>query len=76
MERQPDDSKATDAIFRLVLRESLEALPEKSRRIVDLRMEGCELAEIARRVGRGLRSIERVLQDYRRTLKEILDEEP
>ena len=73
--QHPDHRKATDAMFALVLRESLEQLPAKSRQIVKLRMEGCEVAEIAKRTGRAQRSVERILQEYRSNLKKILEEE-
>jgi len=73
--QHPDHTRATDAMFHLVLRESLEELPAKARHIVKLRMEGCEVAEIAARTGRAQRSVERILQAYRRKLKSILEEE-
>jgi RNA polymerase sigma-70 factor (ECF subfamily) len=58
-----DESAA--AFLRLVLEEQLEALPESNRAIVQLRIEGHELAEIAEQTGRSLRTVERVLQDFR-----------
>lgn len=53
------------AFLRLVLDEQLEALPESNRAIVQLRIEGHEVAAIAEKTGRSLRTVERVLQDFR-----------
>ncbi|HEY3788963.1 MAG TPA: sigma-70 family RNA polymerase sigma factor [Urbifossiella sp.] len=53
------------AFLRLVLEEQLEGLPETNQDIVRLRIEGHEVAEIAKRTGRSQRTVERVLQDFR-----------
>lgn len=59
--------------LRLVIAEALEQLPELSRQIVVLRIEGYEVAEIAARTRRSKRTVERVLQEFRQHLTEILD---
>jgi DNA-directed RNA polymerase specialized sigma24 family protein len=51
--------------LRLVLDEQMAELPESNRAIVRMRMEGHEVAEIAGRVGRSRRTVERVLRDFR-----------
>jgi RNA polymerase sigma-70 factor (ECF subfamily) len=51
-------------VLRLVVDELLEALPPARRSIVELRVEGYEVAEIARRTGRSKRTVERVLQEF------------
>jgi RNA polymerase sigma-70 factor (ECF subfamily) len=56
------------AFLRLVMDEQLAALPESNRAIVRLRTEGYEVAEIAARTGRAMRTVERVLQDFRARL--------
>jgi RNA polymerase sigma-70 factor, ECF subfamily len=61
-----DDSAA--AFLRLVLDEQMAALPESNRDIIRLRIEGYEVSEIARRTGRSLRTVERVLQSFRARL--------
>lgn len=61
-----DDSAA--AFLKLVMDEQLEALPESNRAIIQLRTEGHEVGEIARRTGRSRRTVERVLQDFRARL--------
>jgi RNA polymerase sigma-70 factor (ECF subfamily) len=67
-----DDSAAM--FLRLVLDEQLEELPESNQAIVRMRMEGYEVAEIAARVNRSQRTVERVLQEFRRELQALLDE--
>ena len=61
-----DDSAA--AFLKLVMDEQLAALPESNRAIIQLRAEGHEVGEIARRTGRSRRTVERVLQDFRARL--------
>lgn len=58
-----DDSAA--ALLRLVMDEHLAGLPESNRFIIRLRIEGYAVAEIARETGRSLRTVERVLQEFR-----------
>jgi RNA polymerase sigma-70 factor, ECF subfamily len=63
------------AILRLAVEETLSHLPDVSRDIVVLRMEGCEVAEIAAKTGRSKRTIERNLQAFRKKLAQLLDAE-
>ena len=56
------------AVLRLVIDEVLEALPPGHRVIVELRIDGHEVAGIARTVQRSKRTVERVLQEFRRRL--------
>lgn len=63
------------AILQMVIDDTLARLPDGTRRIVELRIEGHEVAEIADRVGRSKRSVERVLQQFRDELKKVLDED-
>ena len=55
-------------ILQLVVEEFLETLPPAHRQMVELRIEGYEVAEIAENVQRSKRSVERVLQDFRARL--------
>ncbi|MCX7699792.1 MAG: sigma-70 family RNA polymerase sigma factor [Gemmataceae bacterium] len=61
--------------LQIVIREILDRLPPKSAQIVELRIGGFETAEIARRVDSSLRTVERVLQDFRRRLSRLLNME-
>ncbi len=62
-------------VLRMVIDDALARLPETTRSIVELRVEGFEVAEIAERSGRSKRSVERVLQRFREELKGLLDVE-
>src|SRR5262249_22608170 len=61
-------------VLRLVLDDVLQKLSPSQRQIVELRLEGHEVAEIAQRVSRSKRSVERVLQDFRETLNTLIQE--
>jgi len=69
-----DDSEAL-RLLELTLDESLDKLPAHYRQIVNLRVEGCEVEEIARRTQRSKRTVERILQEARKHLSHLLDEE-
>jgi RNA polymerase sigma-70 factor, ECF subfamily len=62
-------------ILRMVVDELLEGLPEPHRKMVELRIEGHEVAEIAEKVRRSKRSVERVLQDFRSRLDVLIHED-
>ena len=66
--------EAALAVLRMVVDEVLEGLPESHRRMIELRIDGHEVAEISRDVGRSKRSVERVLQDFRRRMGELIHE--
>jgi RNA polymerase sigma factor (sigma-70 family) len=61
-----NDSAA--ALLRMVLDEYLSGLPDSNRCIIQLRIEGYAVAEIAEQSGRSRRTVERVLQDFRTRL--------
>jgi RNA polymerase sigma-70 factor (ECF subfamily) len=69
----PDE--AAFAELQAVIRDLLAALPPKSAEIVELRIAGNDVAEIARISKRALRTVERTLQDFRRQLSAMLNEE-
>ena len=56
---------AAAALLRMVLDEYLVGLPDSNRCIIQLRIEGYAVAEIAERTGRSRRTVERVLQEFR-----------
>jgi RNA polymerase sigma factor (sigma-70 family) len=56
------------AVLRLIIDEVLAGLPPIHRPIVELRIEGHEVSEIARQVQRSKRTVERVLQEFRERL--------
>lgn len=60
------------AYLRLVVSEALERLPAEHRQIVELRLQGYEVGEIAELTGRSLRTVERLLQKARADLRDLL----
>ncbi len=62
------------AFLRLVVDEVLETLPLLHRQMILLRIEGHEVAEIAARTERSKRTVERVLQEFRKQLADLLQQ--
>jgi RNA polymerase sigma-70 factor (ECF subfamily) len=65
-------SGMTAAFLKLAADEALGQLPPLQRQIVDLRMEGYQVHEIAKLTGRSLRTVERTLQHCRQQLTALL----
>ncbi len=61
-------------LLRLTIAEVLAKLPASQRRMIELRIEGHEVADIARATGRSKRSVERVLQEFRKALYDQIQE--
>jgi RNA polymerase sigma-70 factor (ECF subfamily) len=57
-----------EAFLEMVADEALDALPANVREMARLRLEGYEVAEIAEKVGRSKRTVERLLQECRKQL--------
>jgi len=70
-----DSDEAALGELQLVIGELLAALPPKSAEIVEMRIAGHMVAEIARATRRSLRTVERTLQDFRKRLSDQLSEE-
>ena len=66
--------EAALVVLRMVVDGVLKDLPESHRRMIEMRLEGHEVAEIARDLGRSKRSIERVLQNFREQMSELIHE--
>jgi RNA polymerase sigma-70 factor (ECF subfamily) len=64
-----------DGYLDLALDEILEQLPGESRTMVGLRLEGYQVAEIARKTGRSRRTVERILQETRVKLDQLVRDE-
>lgn len=60
--------------LRLTVEELLGRLPPHYREVIEARIEGFEVNEIAARTGRAKRSVERLLQEFRNTLTGLIDE--
>ena len=52
----------------------MDRLPAQHKLVTQLRMEGDDVAEIARKTGRSKRSVERILQECREKLSHLLGE--
>jgi RNA polymerase sigma-70 factor (ECF subfamily) len=63
------------AFLEIVIDEALDRLPSPHKSMVELRIEGYEVAEIARKTERSRRTVERVLQDFRKNLQSLLHED-
>jgi RNA polymerase sigma-70 factor (ECF subfamily) len=66
----PDETSLT--ILRLVIEEALSVLTPAHREIINARIDGYEVAEIAAQQGRSKRSIERILQGFREMLSKLI----
>ena len=72
LESEPGKDESALTVLRLVVAELLEEMPAPNRRMIELRVEGHEVAEIADKVQRSKRSVERVLQDFRSRLDALI----
>jgi RNA polymerase sigma-70 factor (ECF subfamily) len=68
-------SSFASSVLREGVEEALEKLPEHFGRVTKLRLEGYEVAEIALRVGRSKRTVERILQESLIELRSMLQPE-
>jgi RNA polymerase sigma-70 factor (ECF subfamily) len=68
----PDDSAYS--FLQIVVDEALEKLPAQHKRMVELRIQGYEVAQIAEETGRSKRTVEPILQESRNKLGEIFRE--
>jgi RNA polymerase sigma-70 factor (ECF subfamily) len=72
LESQADAERSQLNHLQLAVREILEELPPRCRVMVELRVEGYEVAEVALKTGRSRRTVERILQEARLKLGELL----
>jgi RNA polymerase sigma-70 factor (ECF subfamily) len=74
-ETPAEQDEAAYAILQMTVDEALDRLPPQHRQMLVLRVEGYEVAEIAQQVGRSKRTVERILQECRKRLADLLDAE-
>lgn len=67
-----DSDHTALSVLKLTIDEMLALMPGEYREIVDLRIAGYGVTEIAERTGRAKRSIERILQEFRKRLDELI----
>lgn len=68
------DQDAEAAFLQMVADEALERLPDQHRLTARLRLEGYEVAEIAAKMGRSKRTVERLLQECRHKLSTLFND--
>ncbi|HYT92166.1 MAG TPA: sigma-70 family RNA polymerase sigma factor [Gemmataceae bacterium] len=69
------NNEAAFAVLQLTIDEALDTLPQHQRHMAELRIQGHEIAEIAQQTGRSRRTVERLLQEVRKKLKGVLEQE-
>lgn len=70
-----NDDEPGMVALKLAIEQVLEGLPEGHRRMIEMRIEGYEVGEIAERTGRAKRSVERILQGFRASLTEKIHDD-
>jgi RNA polymerase sigma-70 factor (ECF subfamily) len=70
---QSGDAQEDLALLRLTVNEALERLSPLHRQVINLRIDGHEVAEIAAKTARSHRTVERILQQARQRLTELLE---
>jgi RNA polymerase sigma-70 factor (ECF subfamily) len=70
-----DQDKAAYIFLQLTINEALERLPPQHRHMVEYRIEGYDVNEIARKSGRSKRTVERILQESLKKLSDLLQED-
>lgn len=70
-----DDENMAYETMRIVVGDLVSSLPAPQDRIVQLRIEGHEIGQIAEQTGRSKRTIERTLQQFRSRLAKLIDSE-
>jgi RNA polymerase sigma-70 factor (ECF subfamily) len=75
LQSEPTGDETALRLLRMVIEDLLEDLPEAHRKIIELRIEGHEVNEIASAVQRSKRSVERELQDFRHRLQALIEKD-
>jgi RNA polymerase sigma-70 factor (ECF subfamily) len=68
---QPQDEHV---FFEIAVAELLQRLSPRQRIVAEYRLAGCQVAEIAARINRSMRTVERLLQECRIRLEGFLDD--
>lgn len=70
-----NDDVASMTILQMTIDEVLSELSQSHRDVIQLRIEGHEVAGIAEQLGRSKRSVERILQGFREQMAELIRED-
>lgn len=60
-------------VLNMVIEELMEDFPEAQQKMVQLRIEGNTIGQIAEKTDRSRRTVERVMQEFRQNLSELID---
>jgi RNA polymerase sigma-70 factor, ECF subfamily len=71
----PQSDQESLKVLEMTIRELLSPLPEEYQKVIELRVAGFEVQEIAEKSGRSKRTVERILQEFRRKLGGLIDEQ-
>ena len=74
MESEQYRDEGALTVLQMVIDELLDGMPAANRQMIELRIEGYEVAEIAEKVQRSKRTVERVLQGFRSRLEALIHE--
>jgi RNA polymerase sigma-70 factor, ECF subfamily len=72
LEASDADDDADYAFLQLTIDEALDHLPCQHKAMLELRIQGYEVSEIAHQMGRSKRTVERILQEARTKLSALL----
>jgi RNA polymerase sigma-70 factor (ECF subfamily) len=75
LQSEPTGDETALSLLRMVIEDLLQNLPEAHRKIIELRIEGHDVNEIASAVQRSKRSVERELQDFRYRLQALIEKD-
>ncbi len=75
LSNRSDDEHIALTVLQMTVDEVLQRLPENNRRLIQLRIEGHSVGEIAEQTNRAQRTVERVLQKFRELLMSEIDGE-
>jgi RNA polymerase sigma-70 factor (ECF subfamily) len=64
------DDDASLAFLQMLIEDELKGYPPVNRQIIRMRIEGYDIAEIVQQAGRSRRTVERVLQEFRKRLSD------
>ena len=73
--RQRSGDEVAHSVLKLTIDELLSDLPDSHKEIIQLRIDGNSLPEISYKSGRAKRTAERVLQEFRRRLMAIVEDD-
>jgi len=75
VEKEAEGDEVSLSILRMAIEELMEKFSSVHREVLNMRIEGNDIATIAERVGRSKRSVERILQGLLESLAKVIREE-